>query len=323
MTTTAARHAAWLAVVFAAAITLSPWGGAAVGLILGVLIALSLGNPIGTYSGPAARHLLAIAIVCLGAGMDLWLALRVGVHGIGYTAAGILLAFALGLWLAHLLRVPQTLSLLLISGTAICGGSAIAAVAPVLRARDDEIALAIACVFLLNAVALLSFPPLGHALGLSPEHFGLWAALAIHDTSSVVGAAATYPAPALEIATAAKLARALWIAPLVLILAQVVAQTQHGHSDARPPAVAIPWFIPGFVAAAALVAWQPALKPLGLQLAALGKHGLALALLLIGLNLRAATLRRLGSGPVLLAVLLWVALATITLLGIRIGWIEG
>jgi uncharacterized integral membrane protein (TIGR00698 family) len=315
-----ARHAAWPAIALAAALTLSPWGGAAVGLVLGIVIALTLGNPLSAYSGPVARHLLAVAIVCLGAGMDLWLALKVGVHGIGYTAAGILLAFALGLMLAQRLKVSQNLSLLIISGTAICGGSAIAAIAPVLRARDHEIALAIACVFLLNALALLCFPPIGHALGMSPEHFGLWAALAIHDTSSVVGAAASYPEPALEIATAAKLARALWIAPLALLLARVIAV--HESTEVKPPRVSIPWFIPGFVAAAALVAWLPVLKPVGLQLAALGKHGLALALLLIGLNLKASTLRSLGYGPALLAVVLWVVLASATLLAIQIGWID-
>jgi uncharacterized membrane protein YadS len=134
-----------------------------------------------------------------------------------------------------------------------------------------------------------------------------------------VGAAATYPEPALEIATAAKLARALWIAPLALVLARVVAAQEDG--EAKPPRVSIPWFIPGFVAAAALVAWLPVLKPAGAQLAAWGKHGLALALLLIGLNLKAASLRSLGGGPALLAVLLWLALAGVTLLAIMLGWI--
>lgn len=314
------RTWAWAAVVLAMAFTLSPFGGAAWGLVLGIVIALSLGNPLAPHSGPAAKHLLAIAIVCLGAGMDLELALEIGVQGIGYTAIGLLLAFALGLGLAHLLKVPQTPALLVISGTAICGGSAIAAVAPVLKAADHEIALAIACVFLLNAVALLAFPWIGHLFGMEPRAFGLWAALAIHDTSSVVGAAAQFPPPALQVATAAKLARALWIAPLALVLARAVAISE--ARDTEAPKVGIPWFIPGFVAAAALVWAWPVLQPAGLKVAAAGKHGLALALLLVGLNLKASSLRALGAGPLKLAVGLWLLLAGGTLGAIQLGWIR-
>lgn len=310
---------AWTAILLAAAFTLSPWGGAAWGLVLGILIALSLGNPLAPHSGPAAKHLLAIAIVCLGAAMDLELALKIGVQGIGYTAVSLFLAFAMGLALAHWLRVPQTPALLVISGTAICGGSAIAAVAPVLKAADHEIAMAIACVFLLNAVALLAFPWVGHLLDLEPRAFGLWAALAIHDTSSVVGAAAQFPPPALEVATAAKLARALWIAPLALVLARAMAVAE--ARELKPPKVGIPWFIPGFVAAAALVWYWPVLKPIGTQIAGVGKLGLALALLLIGLNLKPSSLRQLGAGPMWLAVGLWVLLAAGTLGAILMGWI--
>lgn len=314
-----ARHLAWLAVLLAAAVTLSPWGGAAIGLVLGLLIAFTLGNPWASRSGPWARHLLAIAIVCLGAGMDLWQVLRVGMQGMGYTAIGIALTFALGLWLAHLLKVQRRLSLLLLSGTAICGGSAIAAVAPVLRAEDGEIAVAMACVFVLNAVALLLFPPLGQWLGLDPNGFGLWAALAIHDTSSVVGAAAQYPPPALEVATAAKLARALWIAPLALVLAQVAVPSS---AEGSTPRISIPWFIPGFLGAATLMAVWPQLQPWGRDLAGLGKHGLALALLLIGLNLKPATLRAVGLRPLLLAVWVWVLVAGLTVSAILLGLIH-
>lgn len=285
----------------------APWASPALALVAGVALGLAVGDPAPALTRRLAPLALQAAVIGLGAGTQLGVVAAVGLHGLGYTAAGLALAFALGAALRRLLRVERDVALLVTVGTAICGGSAIAAVAPVIDARAEDVSLALAIVFLLNALALLLFPALGHALALDEARFGLWAALAIHDTSSVVGAAARYGAHAVEVATAAKLARALWIVPVGLAVAWSRRRGAGPAARPRPP-----WFIAGFVAAAAVVTWVPALAPAGRQLAVAARGLLAASLYVVGLRLSPAALRRLGPRPVLLGVALWVALAAAT-----------
>jgi uncharacterized integral membrane protein (TIGR00698 family) len=306
-----------LVVVGAAGALLLPVSAGAA-LLAGVALGLTVGNPWARRTPRIAQRLLAASVVALGAGMDLRVVARVGVNGLGYTAAGITLALVLGSWLGRRLGVARDTSLLLSVGTAICGGSAIAAVAPVIGAKARDVSAAIIAVFVLNAVALFLFPAIGHALHLSQRAFGLWAALAIHDTSSVVGAAAAYGREALDVATAAKLARALWIVPVALGVAAIRARAKGTTTQARPKR---PWFIAGFLLAAALVTYLPALRPAGHLVASAAHRMLALTLFLIGLGLSREGLRELGIRPLVLAIALWVVLASASLGAIRIGLI--
>ena len=291
-----------------------------VGLLAGVAVALALGNPHGQRTRPLVPKLLAWSVMGLGAAMNLKTVAVVGLQGFGYTMVGIAVALALGTWLGRSLRVPRNTAILVSVGTAICGGSAIAAAAPVLRAEEEEASVALATVFLLNAAALLIFPLIGHALHLSERAFGLWAALAIHDTSSVVGAASGYGADALVVATTTKLARALWIVPVTLALGLWVARREHreaGHAKAKRP-----WFILGFLAAAALVTYFPPLKPAGAIAAKLAVRALVLTLFLLGLGLTRASLAKVGAKPFLQGILLWLLVGSGTLGAILTGWIQ-
>ncbi len=195
------------------------------------------------------------------------------------------------------MKLPPNTRTLLSFGTAICGGSAIAAMAPVIKARDEEIAVSLATVFSLNALALVLFPPLGHLFGLSQHQFGLWAALAIHDTSSVVGASAAYGAIALSVGTTAKLTRALWIAPCTLVAGLLK------KSDER---TAVPLFIIGFIVAAFINTWLPSLETIWGGLYLLARQALVMTLFLVGAGLTKEVLRQVGLKPLLLGVILWV-----------------
>jgi uncharacterized integral membrane protein (TIGR00698 family) len=293
----------------AALLVLHPKVPAAAALGAGVLIAVLVGNPYQTRTCKWTHVLLQLSVVALGAGIDLREVARAGLGGLGYTAVGIVSTLLAGALLGRLLRVPRDTSLLITVGTAICGGSAIAAVAPVLRAKDHEVSVALATVFLLNSAALLLFPPIGHLLGLSEPRFGLWAAVAIHDTSSVVGAALAYGPHALQIATTVKLARALWIIPLALGISALRSRNEPG--TAAP--VKRPWFILGFLIAAALFTYLPVLRPAGEYVTLLAKRGLVLTLLLIGANLSPQALRRVGVRPLVLGLLLWALVASVSL----------
>jgi len=294
-------------------------GGAA--LVAGALIGLLLGNPYVARTRKLAQAALQLSVVGLGFGMNLRDVMRAGLHGIGWTVAGIAGCLLLGTLLARALRVPGKTGMLISVGTAICGGSAIAAVGPVLRAEEDEMAVSLATVFLLNALALLIFPPIGHALHLDQAHFGLWAALAIHDTSSVVAASMAYGAQALEIATTVKLARALWILPLTLLAGLWMARRDRLDAAARAttasskpaPKPARPWFIAGFLAAAALVTFVPALVPAGKMIKLTAQQTLVATLFLIGCGLSRQALARVGVRPLAQGVLLWIAVGSLSL----------
>lgn len=308
-----------LLLVLGAALALAPFTPAAAALVGGALLALTVGNPRQALTRTWTHRLLPLAVVGLGADMNLRAVAKAGLHGLGYTAISLGLVLALGWWLARLLKVERDAGLLISVGTAICGGSAIAAVAPVLRAKEHEISVALATVFLLNAAALVIFPPLGHAAGLGQDAFGLWAALAIHDTSSVVGAGLAYGPRALEVATTVKLARALWIVPLTLSIGWIVAR--RGEASPDSPPMKKPWFIAGFLAMAALVTFVPVLHAPGQALAVAARRVLVLTLFLIGAGLSREALRSVGLRPFLQGLLLWLIVGSLGLGAVKLGWL--
>jgi uncharacterized integral membrane protein (TIGR00698 family) len=236
-----------------------------------------------------------------------------GRSGFVYTAVGIVFVMLLGTALGRIFQVESTAAFLIAAGTAICGGSAIAAVGPIAGASDEEMSVSLGTIFLLNSVALLLFPAIGAALKLSQPQFGLWAALAIHDTSSVVGAAAKYGSVALVIGTTVKLARALWIVPMSVGTAAIK------RSSAK---IRWPWFILWFTVAAVLNTYIPAGAPVFLGLSALGRIGLTLTLYLIGSGISRATLKQVGFRPLLQGVVLWIVVASLSLWLITRGYIR-
>ena len=305
-----ARRAGRILIPLGVVLCCFPFVSTGLGLLLGLVVALALGNPYLAQTRKLTPRLLALSVVGLGAGMDLRVVARVGAHGVLYTVAGISVALALGALLTWLLGVDRIVGTLIAVGTAICGGSAIAAVVPVLRAKDHEASVALATVFLLNAIALFIFPPIGHALALTDSQFGLWAALAIHDTSSVVGAAVAWGGKAVEIATTVKLARALWIVPLTLGIAWWHARTS---GDATQGKAKRPWFIAGFLLAAALVTYVPGLQQAGHLVSNVAKQALVVTLFFIGANLTRAALAAVGVRPLVLGVLLWILMASLSM----------
>jgi uncharacterized integral membrane protein (TIGR00698 family) len=229
---------------------------------------------------------------------------RVGLHGIGYTVGTIFAAVVLGALLRKALQLEKDVALLITMGTAICGGSAIAAIAPVIRAKPQQVSVALGTVFMLNAAALFLFPWIGHLAHLSETQFGLWCALAIHDTSSVVGATLQYGSHAVEVGTTVKLARALWIVPITLVIGFSRSETPGEKAKAKRP-----WFILGFLAMAALVTWVPVLQSAGLHVEWAAKKLMVLTLFLIGSNLSKKTLQAVGIKPFVQGFCLWICLA--------------
>ncbi|HEX4036418.1 MAG TPA: putative sulfate exporter family transporter [Acidobacteriaceae bacterium] len=304
----------FVGIILAAAGILSPPFALAAGLAYGLLVSHS-------YHLDARRlskFLLQASVVCLGFGMNLAEIVRVGRSGFLYTAIGITFALLVGSALAYLLNVGKTQGFLISAGTAICGGSAIAALAPVTEASEEALAVSMGTVFVLNSVALFIFPAIGHALHLTQTQFGLWSALAIHDISSVVGAAARYGAAALVIATTVKLARALWIVPVSLGTA-LVRRNQARRKRLR---IHIPWFIAFFVLAAVANTFLQWIHPESTQLVRLGRLGLAVTLFLIGTGLTRETIKNVGVRPFLQGVLLWIVVGSASLFLILRGWIH-
>ena len=299
----------FVGIILAACGLLSPPLALGVGLAYG----LFLTHPYHLDSKRLAKFLLQASVVCLGFGMNLGEVIRVGRSGFLYTAVGISFALGLGWLLGRLLNVQKTQSFLIAAGTAICGGSAIAALGPVTEANEEEMAVSLGTVFVLNSVALLIFPAIGAAMHLSQTQFGLWSALAIHDTSSVVGAAAKYGAVALAIGTTVKLARALWIVPVALITAAVRQNKTRIH---------LPWFILYFCIAAVMSSYIPQLHTAYTHAYQLGKLGLAVTLFLIGTGISRQTLKEVGVRPMVQGVLLWIIVASVSLFAIAKGFIH-
>lgn len=306
-----------LLIIVIGALSLTPLFGAGGALFCGVLIAIFLGNPYIEITRKMTHQLLSIAIVGMGAGMNLETVAQVGMRGIGYTVVGICSTLLIGYLLKRIYKVESALAVLISVGTAICGGSAIAAVAPVIRAKHHEISVSLGIIFILNAVALFIFPPLGHLLNLSEHQFGLWSALAIHDTSSVVGATLQYGAEALQTGTTVKLARALWIVPIAFLIGYFFKNEDSQNVKSKKP-----WFILGFCLTAALVTWIPSLKPAGEIVNACAKQLLVLTLFFIGLNLTRENLKLVGVRPLLLGITLWILAASGTLIAIKMNLIH-
>ncbi len=298
--------------VAAAVFCLTPWSSPGVALGVGLVFALTLDNPYREHGGRYVRLLLQASVVLLGFGMDLVSVFRVGLHGLVFAAATIFATFTLGYWLARLLEVERRTSLLISAGTAICGGSAIAAVGTAVEAERGEMSVAMGAVFLLNAVALYLFPVLGHLMHLSQDQFGTWAGVAIHDVSSVAGAGAAYGEEALRIAMVVKLSRVLWIVPVTLAAALLFHRGK-GAVRTRPP---VPWFIGGFLLASLAARYLPELKGWAPALAYLAHSGFAFTLFCIGASLSPASIRAVGYKPLLQGVILWLFISSVSLLAV-------
>jgi len=285
----------------------------ALALMLGLFVGLALTNPFHHQSKHLAKILLQASVVALGFGMNMREIVHVGRSGFFYTALSISGAMLLGLTLGYFFHVNKRSSFLITAGTAICGGSAIAAVGPLAGANEEEMAVSLGTVFILNSVALFLFPIIGLALHLTQTQFGLWAALAIHDTSSVVGATAKYGATALAVGTTVKLARALWILPLSVLTSVLLKNKTK---------IQVPWFIPFFCLAAFLNSAFPDLRPEFIVASKVGQIGLSVTLFLIGASLSRESLKRVGVRPLLQGLLLWIVVGTTTLSLILLHWIH-
>ena len=283
-----------------------------IALLAGIAYGFTFTHPYHLDSRNLSRFLLQAAVVALGFGMNLHQVVHAGNAGFLYTAISISAAMLVGWLLGRTLGVTTKASFLITAGTAICGGSAIAAIAPITKPDEEEMAMSLGTIFILNSVALLLFPAIGLALHMSQTQFGLWSALAIHDTSSVVGAAAKYGTQALQIGTTVKLARALWIVPVAMVTA---------YATKSKTRVQWPWFILLFCLAAVINTYLPAAATVYSALSRLGRVGLTVVLFLIGTGLSKDTIRRVGVRPFLQGVCLWAIVAIASLLAIRAGWI--
>src|SRR5579872_3984828 len=283
-----------------------------VALVIGLVFGLLFPHPYSRQTKASSKYLLQASVVGLGFGMNLHQVVQAGRSGFVYTLLGISFALLVGMALGALLSVQRVPAFLISTGTAICGGSAIAAVGPITHASDEEMAIALGTVFVLNSIALLIFPMIGAALGLTQSQFGLWAALAIHDTSSVVGAAAKYGAEALAVATTVKLARALWIVPLSLGTAVV---------RGAKAKIQWPWFIGLFCVAAICNTYLPAGGHAYTLAVKAAKIGLTATLFLIGSGISLSTIKRVGHRPLLQGIILWLLVLSGSLWLIRLGWI--
>lgn len=295
-------------------VLLSPVGSPPLALGLGLVMALAVGNPFPEIAGRPTKFLLQFSVVLLGFGMNLGAVYAAGRDGVLFTIATIFGTLVLGYAVGKALAVRDKTSALISSGTAICGGSAIAAVGPAINAEPDEMSVSLGTVFILNSVALFLFPLFGHALGMTEGQFGIWSAIAIHDTSSVVGASQAYGPQALAIATTVKLARALWIAPVALMFAFL-----YRKKDAASKAkVSIPWFIFLFVAAAAARSYAPSIIPPSIfdSLVNLAKAGMTVTLFFIGSSLSPGTIKAVGARPLVQGIVLWIVISAVSLLAV-------
>jgi uncharacterized integral membrane protein (TIGR00698 family) len=286
----------------------TPWCSPPIALALGLALALTLGSPFRTSK--ATKLLLQMSVVGLGFGMNLGKVVEAGRAGILFTVATIAGTLAVGYALGRAMHISSSTAHLISSGTAICGGSAIAAVGPVIGASDEEMSVSLGTVFILNSIALFVFPLVGAALHLTQAQFGVWAAIAIHDTSSVVGAAAAFGAEALQIATTVKLTRALWIVPLTLGTA--FAFRKHAAK------VTLPWFILFFLLASVARTYVPAPQLAWDVLVRIARIGLTVTLFLIGSSLSRESLKKVGIRPLILGVVLWIAISAVGLWSVRV-----
>lgn len=290
----------------AAAVCLLPFMDAGLALLLGFVLALVMPHPFPTQHKKWSHYLLQASVIGLGFGMNVHSALEAGRAGLWLTMASISVALCTGIYLGRRLHIGSKIAYLISAGTAICGGSAIAAISPLIKAKESDISIAMGTVFLLNAVALFLFPWIGHLLHMTDNQFGLWAAIAIHDTSSVIGAAGRYSPQALELATTVKLARALWIIPVSLITLFVLKSAP----AAQAPKITIPWFIFLFIAVVVLNTFIPPVHFIAPFLLTLSKKGMIVTLFLIGTSLSPRMIRNTGVRPLALGITVWTLIAS-------------
>ena len=307
MTLLAVIAVALIATCIPSMMFLGSWATPPVVLFLGLAFALVCGQPYPAFNKKMSKQLLQYSVVGLGFGMNVEAALASGKDGMMFTVVSVFGTLLVG-WLVGrlLLKVDKNTSYLISSGTAICGGSAIAAVGPVIKAKDSEMSVALGTVFILNAVALFIFPPIGRYLGLDDVQFGTWAAIAIHDTSSVVGAGAAYSEAALEVATTIKLTRALWIIPVALVTCILF--------RSKDKKIKVPWFILWFVVAMLVNTYLlDAVPQVGKTINGIARKSLTLTMFFIGASLSPAVLRQVGVKPLLQGVILWGLVSAVTL----------
>lgn len=279
-----------------------------IALLLGLIVANLSGHPFLHLNHKATNILLRVSVVGLGFGMNVHSAVAAGKEGFLFTVASIMATIVLGTLLGKWLNIQKKTSHLISCGTAICGGSAIAAIAPVIQSDEKQTSVALGVIFILNSIALFVFPLVGHWLDMSQNDFGMWCAIAIHDTSSVVGAANKYGAEALQVATTVKLARALWIIPVALITAVAFKN--------KASKLKIPYFIGLFILAMICNTYFPPVANIAPHLVSIAKTGLVVTLFLIGAGLNRSVLKSVGLLPLVQGVLLWISIAVGTLLAI-------
>ena len=282
---------------------LSSWVTPPVALFLGLVFALTCGQAYPTFNKTVSKKLLQYSVIGLGFGMNLHASLASGKEGMLFTIVSVFGTLLIGMLIGcKLLKINRNTAYLISSGTAICGGSAIAAVGPIIKAKDSDMSMALATIFILNAIALFLFPALGHWLGMTQQEFGTWAAIAIHDTSSVVGAGAAYGEEALQVATTIKLTRALWIIPLALITALIF------RSEGKK--ISIPWFILFFIVAMLLNTYVLTDIPqVGQFIYGIARKGLVITMFFIGASLSIDTIKSVGIRPLLQGILLWLVIS--------------
>lgn len=277
-------------------------------LLLGLVVANLSGHPFLPFNHIAIRFLLQVSVVGLGFGMSITSALAIGSTSFLFTIISILSTIVMGILLGKWMKIEKKTSHLIACGTAICGGSAIAAIAPIIKSDEKQTSVALGVIFILNSVALFIFPSIGHWLNLTQQEFGLWCAIAIHDTSSVVGAANKYGAEALQIATTVKLARALWIIPVALITTFVF--------KSKSSKIKIPYFIGLFILAMLVNTYIPQVANISPTIVMIAKVGLTITLFLIGSGLNFNMLRSVGFRPLLQGILLWIFIGIASLVAI-------
>ena len=286
---------------------LSAWVTPPVVLFIGLVFALLCGQAYPTFNKNVSKKLLQYSVIGLGFGMNLQASIASGREGMLFTIISVVGTLLIGMFIGcKVLKLNRNTSYLISSGTAICGGSAIAAVGPIIKAKDTDMSMALATVFILNAIGLFLFPALGHWLGLSQQEFGTWAAIAIHDTSSVVGAGAAYGEEALQVATTIKLTRALWIIPLALVTSVIF------RSEGKK--ISIPWFILFFIVAMLINTYLLADYPeVGKFIAGIARKGLIITMFFIGASLSVDVIKSVGIRPLLQGILLWIIISAASL----------
>ena len=286
---------------------LAMWVTPPVVLFIGLVFALLCGQAYPTFNKNVSKKLLQYSVIGLGFGMNLQASLASGKEGMLFTIISVVGTLLIGMFIGcKILKLNRNTSYLISSGTAICGGSAIAAVGPIIKAKDTDMSMALATVFILNAIGLFLFPILGHWLGLSQQDFGTWAAIAIHDTSSVVGAGAAYGEEALQVATTIKLTRALWIIPLALVTSVIF------RSEGKK--ISIPWFILFFIVAILINTYLLADFPqIGKFIAGIARKGLIITMFFIGVSLSVDVIKSVGIRPLLQGILLWIIISAASL----------